>query len=217
MVATLDVRKFFPSTTPTHIVPVLNALGFLDDALADILTFVMLESQLPQGAPTSTLLANLAFARGDTQFIELCRKRNLRYSRFVDDIAISGLDDFKELRGPFKNVIRMTGYDVANEKIHFMPDDQRQVVTGLVVNDKLRPTPQFLRQLRNDIRACINHGARLIAASEGVSVRQLKNKLNGRVAHVLHVDPEIGKRLRGMLCGVDWRSTSPHVFDLKVR
>lgn len=207
MVATLDIRKFFPSTTPELVAPVLAALGFMDEAAADILALVMLDGQLPQGAPTSSLLANLAFAPGDTLFIELCRLRNLRYSRYVDDIAISGADDFAELCGPFKHLINMAGYAVADEKIHFMGRHQKQVVTGLVVNDKLRPTRQYLSQLKSDIRACLDNGASLIAASEGLTVRQLKNQLTGKVAHVRHVDREIGRRLRGMLCGVDWRST----------
>jgi hypothetical protein len=207
MVATLDIRKFFPSTNPALVIPVLVAAGFTAQALTDVLALVMLDGELPQGAPTSCLLANLSFAPGDSLFIHLCRRRRLRYSRYVDDIAISGAGNFAELRGSFVQVITSAGYAVAPDKIRFMARHERQIVTGLIVNDKLRPTPQYIRQLKGDIRTCLEHGAALIAAGDGLTVAQLKSQLTGRVAHVRHVDPETGRRLRGMLCGVDWKST----------
>ena len=46
-----------------------------------------------------------------------------------------------------------------------------------------------------------------MAEVEGLTVTTLKNKLTGRVAHVRHIDPKLGKHLRGMLCGVCWRSS----------
>jgi RNA-directed DNA polymerase len=208
LVATLDIRKFYPSTTPKHLEPVLTAIGFLDKAAEDLLRLVSLNNELPQGAPTSSLLANLAFAPGDTRFIEICGERHLSYSRYVDDIAISGEDDFRDLRSLFINAIESAGFSVADEKIHFMPKHDRQIVTGLLVNDRLRPTPEFIRELKHIIRLCLEHGAILVAESEGLTVTTLKNKLTGRVAHVRNIDRQLGKRLYGMLCGVTWRSTA---------
>jgi hypothetical protein len=110
MVATLDVRKFFPSTNGKLLAPVLDALGFQRDAASALLNLVLLDGQLPQGAPTSSLLANLAFALGDSRFIRLCRRHGLHYSRYVDDIAVSGDSNFISLRGPFIDSIRSSGY-----------------------------------------------------------------------------------------------------------
>ena len=145
---------------------------------------VTLKNELPQGAPTSSLLANLAFAPGDTRFIELCSKRRLAYTRYVDDIAISGESDFHDLRDRFVKIIESTGYGVANEKIRFMPKHDRQIVTGLIVNDRMRPTSEFIRELKHDIRLCLEHGALTMAEAEGLTVTTMKNKLTGRVAHV---------------------------------
>lgn len=208
MVATLDIRKFFPSTTQPHLLPVMAALGFRSEAGADVLGLVMLENSLPQGAPTSSILANLAFAAGDSQFIRICGSKGLAYSRYVDDVAVSGDRDFRDLRGPFVEAIHCAAYAVAPEKIRFMTSSVRQVVTGLVVNDKMRPTREFIRELKDAIRLCVKVGARDAANLDGISVATLKSQLTGRVAHVQNVDAALGKRLRGMLCGVDWRSHS---------
>jgi hypothetical protein len=206
LVATLDLRKFFPSTTPGHLAPMLASLGFAGEVAEDLLQLVTLDGGLPQGAPTSSLLANLAFSAGDSRFIDLCRRRRLRYSRYVDDIAISGECDFHDLRGPFIAAIRLAGYGVADEKVRFMPNGTRQVVTGLVVNDRLRPTQRFVAELRHDIRMCLDLGASCVAAVSGETVGTLKSRLTGRVAHVQHIDAHLGRELRGRLCGVNWRS-----------
>jgi RNA-directed DNA polymerase len=206
MVATLDIRKFFPSTTCLHIEPIIKDLGFSDEAAEVILSLVMFDNELPQGAPTSSLLANLAFNAGDSSFIKICQKKKLRYTRYVDDIAISGDCDFSELRGPFVKAIESTNYSIANEKIHFMPQGVRQTITGLVVNERMRPTRKFVNNLNTTIRFCLEHGASLAAAIEGLSVRQLKNRLTGQVNYLLQSDSVLGKKMKGKLYGVDWRS-----------
>jgi hypothetical protein len=190
------------------------AMGFEGAALDDVVQLVTLLGCLPEGAPTSPLLANLAFASGDESFIRTCRKRKLRYSRYVDDIAISGDCDFHDLRGPFVETIIASGYAVADEKVCFLPRSRRQIITGLVVNDRLRPTREFVSSLKQEIRLCLEKGALTVADVHGTTIRKLKNQLTGRVAHVKHIDPKLGKRLRGMLCGVDWRSTPTTVVPV---
>jgi RNA-directed DNA polymerase len=206
MVATLDVKSFFPSTTRGHIEPVFAIAGIVEEALEDAIALTMLNNSLPQGSPTSSLMANLAFIPADRRFLLLCARKSLNYSRYVDDIAVSGDYDFSELRGPFVNSIRESGYEVAPKKVNFWLSGKRQVVTGLVVNDKLRPTSEFVKELKHCIRLCMKLGPELVAASEGQTVRELKACLTGRVGHVAQCDPRMGKHLRGMIRGVNWRS-----------
>lgn len=205
MVATLDIKDFYPSTSSDMVRPVLNRLGFQGDALESALVLCLLDSCLPQGSPTSGLLANLAFVRGDHELRKMCRGRRLHYSRYVDDIAVSGDGDFADLKGPFIGCIRLAGYSVAKHKVHFRKRSQRQVVTGLVVNEKLRPTKAFIHEVKVNIRMCLEHGAAVVAASEGLSVQALKVRLNGQVNHVAQCDGALGRKLRGMLAGVPWR------------
>ena len=205
MVATLDVKSFFPSTSRRHVEPVFATAGIVGEALERALALTMLNGSLPQGSPTSCLLANVAFIPVDQQFLPLCKRRSLNYSRYVDDIAISGDYDFSELKGPFVNFIREGGYEVALKKVNFRLSGKRQVVTGLVVNDKLRPTSEFVKELKHRIRLCMELGPELVAASEGQTVRELKASLTGRVGHVGQCDPRVGRHLRGLMCCVNWK------------
>jgi len=204
MVATLDVKNFFPSMLRHHVDPVIAAAGIVDEAAEYALSLVLLDGSLAQGSPTSCLLANLGFYNEDAGFLRLCRRRGLAYGRYVDDIAISGDVEFEELRGPFEQLIRAGGFEVASEKVLFQPASQRQIVTGLVVNDRLRPTREFITELKHAIRLCIQLGPEIPARCEGISVRALRMRLQGRLQHLRQCDPKAGRRLRGMLCGIRW-------------
>jgi RNA-directed DNA polymerase len=204
MVATFDVKRFFPSTTRRHIEPVFSAAGLVGEALDYAIVLTLLDGTLPQGSPASCFLANLAFIPADRQFLLLCKRKALNYSRYVDDIAVSGDYNFLELKGPFVDFIRQAGYEAAPKKVLFRSSGQRQVVTGLVVNDKLRPTSEFIAELKHSIRLCMELGPESVAISEGLETRELKARLTGRVGHIAQCDPKLGRRLHGLMCAVNW-------------
>jgi len=204
MVATFDIRDFYPCTARDHIEPVLFEAGFRGQALSAVVSLVLLDDGLPQGAPTSGLLANLGFIPADRLIMRLCRRHLLRYTRFVDDLAISGASDVQRWLGGIKQIVASFGFRLAEDKTRFYRKSERQIVTGLVVNDKLRPTKEFIRELKRRIRYCLEVGADARASIEGVSVGRLRQQLNGQVSHVRHVDRDLGEAFRRLLYGVEW-------------
>jgi retron-type reverse transcriptase len=204
MVGTFDIRNFYPSTTRDKIEPVLFEAGFRGEAASVVASLVLFGGTLPQGAPTSGLLANLAFIPVDRYIRRFCRRHELRFTRFVDDVAISGAQELRELGGAIGQMVLSCGYELATEKTRFYSSSERQIVTGLVVNNRLRPTKEFVRGLKAKVRFCLEFGAQLSAEMNGISVRRLREQINGLVSHVRHVDPELGERLRRMLYGIKW-------------
>ena len=196
MVATLDIHDFYPCTGRRHVEPVLFEAGFHGEALSAVASLVLLDDSLPQGAPTSGLLANLAFVPTDRLIMRLCRRYLLLYTRFVDDLAISGATDLRSYLGAINQIICSFGYRLAEEKTRFFRKSERQIVTGLVVNDKLRPTREFIRDLKRRIRYCLEIGPEARAAIEGVSLGRLRQQLNGQVSHIQYVDKNLGEHLR---------------------
>jgi RNA-directed DNA polymerase len=207
MVATFDVKAFYPSTKPAMVRPVLERLG-LGDATADaVLRLVTMDDQLPQGSPTSGFLANLALEPADRTIDWLCRKHGLNFTRYVDDMAISGDTDLTKFQGTILEAVKECGYEVAPEKIRYMGRNVAQLVTKLRVNDKMRPTREFMAEVKADIWECLNAGAAAVAAERGVQLHNLKNSLTGKVSHIRGADREAGDKLSDMLCGVDWTSS----------
>jgi RNA-directed DNA polymerase len=211
MVATLDVKSFFPSVRTDQVRSIVERFGISDFARDAVVRLTTLENQLPQGSPVSCFLANMIFDSIDRRVDALCRRHKLAYSRYVDDLAISGDFDFRHLRGAFIAPIEEPGFVVAQEKIHFMRQGTSQVVTNLCVNDKLRPTKAFIHEVKEDIWACLKGcGPELLALEKCLSIGALRSRLSGRVGHIAQADPRLGRLLQGRLCGISWHTTRHH-------
>ncbi|MFC1805815.1 reverse transcriptase family protein [Planctomycetota bacterium] len=199
LVVTLDIRRFYPSTTTTQVAAALQRLVPPDVArlAAAVCTY---NGGLPQGSPISMFLANLVFLPADRRFHRLARRHGLAYSRYVDDLAISGDADFRRLKGPFLDIIAAHGYEAAPEKLRVRFRDRAQVVTGLVVNERLRPTRAYCSGVKQMIWNCIDHGSQLMADEVGMSIKRLKERLTGQVRFIAQFHPRLGKKLKGLLC-----------------
>ena len=67
-------------------------------AIARILTKLTTHKyQVPQGIPTSTIIANLVFKPIGLEFEQLAKEHHIKFSMFVDDITLSSKSDFKKL------------------------------------------------------------------------------------------------------------------------
>jgi RNA-directed DNA polymerase len=206
MVANLDVREFFPSITEEMVIETLVRLGCTWKTAALIAALTTYKGYLPQGAPTSTLLANLVFVPIDRDFQIFSRKFELTYTRYVDDITLSGNRDLRPFKDFCIRLVEKRGFSVADNKVFFRGRNVQQIVTGLIVNDKLRPTPNFLRDLRHDLRNCWPEavGPSRVAAAHHCSPGELRRKLRGRIRFVHSIDPKLGRELRGLMVKIRW-------------
>ena len=160
---------------------------------------------LPQGAPTSPALANLAAYRLDQRLGGLAASVDGRYSRYADDIAISG--------GPpvlhaASRLVRLAGRIAAEEgfvvnpaKTAVVGSGSRQQLTGLVVNRRVNvPRPTFDR-----LKATLHNAAVHGPASQNRSGHgDFRAHLAGRVSWVESVNPAKGARLRRIFEQIDW-------------
>ena len=154
-VISFDLKDFFPTTDMEKVRQALSKYYALEGKTLDtILRLTCRGGSLPQGAPTSPHLANLAFLDGDERLANLAQKYKLSYTRYADDMTFSGNglpDGFEDL---VEQIVRRTGYRLAGEKTKRMGRHQCQKVTGLVVNEGVRlPRNQRrrLRAIRRDI------------------------------------------------------------------
>jgi RNA-directed DNA polymerase len=208
LVAAYDISDFFPSTTRNMVRDCFISMNF-EPSLSDVMSkLVTLNNSLPQGAPTSMAVANLVFRPSDLRLRKLCKRYGLNYTRYVDDIAISGMKDFRPLAQPIRGNIEMLGYKVNDKKTQWQFPHNRQVVTGLVVNKILSPTASFLAQTKELIWRCRTEGPDDLADEHGFTVRQLKQMLYGRARFVQSVHSKRGRHLRGLLVGISWQEST---------
>lgn len=145
-----DVKNFFPTIKSRDIYQTFISQQFSPD-IAHILTkLTTFRGQLPQGTPTSTALANLTFIIVDERFIKFCLKNSLTYTRYVDDITISGKSDFQSYSSIIIRIITNSGYAISRKKTSYKigPTD----ITGISVrNNYLTTTKDFKDTLFFDL------------------------------------------------------------------
>jgi len=149
----MDLKDFFPATSQKRVRKYFKGIGWNNEA-SDVLTRLCThKGGLPQGAPTSPRLSNLANYAMDTRLAALAKKFAAAYTRYADDMTFSfDADDAKVIH----NVIGMTKLIVADygyrlhqhEKLHIRRRYEQQTVTGLVVNEVVGLSRKRRRWLR---------------------------------------------------------------------
>lgn len=157
---------------------------------------------LPQGAPTSPALANLAAHRLDVRLAGLAARAGLAYTRYADDLAFSGekihADGFTRT---VADIARDEGFVLSSAKSRIMGASGRQHLAGLVVNDR----PRVARDEVDALRALL-HDARHngVDAANRAGVPDLRAHVAGRIAWVAASDAKRGERLWGVFREVAW-------------
>jgi RNA-directed DNA polymerase len=186
-VFTLDVKDFFPSVGPATASAIFRVLGFDPEALATLVEVTTWDDQLPQGAPTSVGMANLAMYRVDVRVSRLALKQGFAYTRYVDDLAVSGSWRLLDFRRLIQRIVEEEGFTVNPAKMKTMSAGTRQVVTGIVVNKKLN--------LPRDERDSIRRQVREVVSSD-VRSSIVINRVRGRISWLSSVNATKASRLR---------------------
>lgn len=151
-VYTLDIENFFPTIHWGRVYGMLQVYPIhASPDVARILTNLCTnDGCLPQGAPTSPILSNLLCRKLDSRLFRWARENGYTYTRYADDLTFStNQDQFLEGDRAFiKEILSDEGFAVNSEKERLMPSHTRQMVTGLIVNEKLNLPKEFLRGLR---------------------------------------------------------------------
>lgn len=149
-VVNLDIKDFFPSITQEvlekELVVFKELLTKHEYLFSDFIEFVILNKTLPQGSPTSPLLSNIIgyflIDKKVYPYLKEILGDAFSYTRYADDITIS-FDSFEkrnQVKDVVDQVINMVESDglfkINRKKINIMHNSQKQVVTGVVVNQK---------------------------------------------------------------------------------
>jgi RNA-directed DNA polymerase len=160
---------------------------------------------LPQGAPTSPALANLAAFRLDRRLAGLARATGLSYSRYADDLTFSGPARLIRRRSEFEAVaraiIRAEGFRLNDAKALAQASGGRQTVCGVVVNARTN----VRRTDYDELRAILHNAARMGPASQNHGqVEDFRAHLLGRISWVQSLNPARGQRLHELFAAIDW-------------
>jgi hypothetical protein len=153
---------------------------------------------LPQGAPTSPALANLAAHGLDVRLSALAEKLGLRYSRYADDLVFSGeVRSAGALSEQVRAIARDEGFSLNDDKTRAMPAHTRQAVTGVVVNAR----PNLAREEYDLLKARLH---RCLVNGPGADAARLRAELQGRIAWAAQLNPARAAKLQKTFERIEW-------------
>jgi RNA-directed DNA polymerase len=172
-VLTVDIKDFFPSISIARVTQVSAS-----SILAHLCTC---GGALPQGAPSSPRLANLACFRMDRRLSQFAERKGIVYSRYADDMSFSapGASALAKARPFIAHIVRASGFRLNSAKTRLIGPQGRKTVTGLVLAGETVGIGRF--RLR-ELRARIQH-AHVESDSSNVSAIQ------GWLDYVSDADP----------------------------
>jgi retron-type reverse transcriptase len=170
------------------------------------LLLALAEPHLAQGAPTSPAIANLVAFRLDRRLAGLAHQAGMIYTRYADDLTLSGPADLRRrapaIVGLVRRIVTDEGFRLHEGKTRVTTAAQRQVVTGLVVNRAAQVARVDVDRLRAALHRAAVHGP---AAVDGAAQHaDLRRHLEGRVVWAGTGNPARAERLRIALERIDW-------------
>jgi hypothetical protein len=228
VVLRVDLQAFFTSVFAARVIGMLRTAGYPEEVsrtLAALCTHRtppdvlagapdrepidlarLRTPHLPQGAPTSGALANLAAYRLDVRIARLAVKIGATYSRYADDIVLSGERELAHaaptLVARLAAIASEEGFSLNFRKTRVMTESARQRITGIVVNEKLSAPRLELDRLRAILHNCHRHGP---ATQNRDGHADFRAHLRGRVAWIQSLDPKKGARLQALFDRVRWQ------------
>ncbi len=233
VVLRMDLQEFFPSIGGPRIQAIFRMLGY-PESVADLLgglctnatpphvfvntvhshiraetlsdaQRVYRRSHLPQGAPSSPALANMCAYRLDCRLTGLADWAGAVYTRYADDLAFSGGEEFarhvQRYATQIAVIVREEGWSIQHHKTRVMRRGVRQQLASLVVNERLNVSRAAFDALKATLTNCVRHGP---TGQNREGHPDFRAHLIGRVGWVTAVNPAKGHKLQLILAQISW-------------
>ncbi len=230
VVIAMDFAEFFPRIRPAIVRAIFTAMGYpppvalhlagLCMTITQVSQFSQLSTEqrhsldvqklylrphLPQGAPTSPALANLAAWQLDIRLSALCHNQEANYSRYADDMAFSGDKKLLLHAQSFTRLVSHIcigeGFFINPSKTRIMTQGHAQRLTGLVVNSHVNIGRKDFDRLKAILHNCITQNPK---SQNRDNLADFRNHLQGKVSWVESINPQKGQKLRQLFEKIDW-------------
>ncbi len=169
-VLNIDLENFFPSITFFRVRGLFQSKPFnFSYNFSTVLAHLCCHNgKLPQGAPTSPILANLICRSLDKELMSLAYRNRATYTRYCDDITFSfSVKNFNKLPGgicsfdgsttvlgtELQAIIEKNGFNVNAKKTRLSSSMHRMEVTGLTINKFPNVKRDFVDRIRGALHS----------------------------------------------------------------
>lgn len=149
-VGNVDIEDFFGSVDKKMVFECLRKHGYGSELSRSIAGLVTFNNSLPQGAPTSPEISNAILFDFDERLFAAASDVGVTYTRYADDITLSGGSKqvVAQLIRECEEGLKAHGMRLNSKKTRIASIRSSQVVTGLVVNEKVQPSRAYRKRIR---------------------------------------------------------------------
>lgn len=214
-----DIKDFFPSIKTQHVQQLFIGLfGFSEEVAGVLALLTTRHGVVPQGASSSSYLANLVFWDIEPALVAKLNAQGLNYSRFADDITITSIkqldpSELTSIVSAVTNMLAQKGCYQKRSKLHIRKRGQMVLsknglepltVTGLTIFNEAPGIPKAERKaIRTAVKQLEDQ------ATQGATWAQLEplvRRAMGRVGRLIACAHPDGERLKQRLHALKARS-----------
>ncbi len=199
----LDVKNFYDNIKKDKVLSIFKHFFSFPDEVSEVLTeLTTYKGKVPQGACTSSYLANLVFFNSEYSIVSKFRGLGIYYSRLLDDVTLSSEKELTECEiskviKDISSLFKKYGLKINNKKTRIEYRNSKECafeVTGLWVGHSL---PKLRRKERRYIRTIVHACEREYGVNPySENYHELWNKASGLVAKLNRLDQSNHKSLR---------------------
>lgn len=190
LVLKVDIKNFFGSINEEHINNIFFKLGVDSSYISQLTNLCLFQSSLPQGAPTSPYLSNLVLYDFDKEMGKYCFHRKIKYTRYADDITLSGNFNVSEGIKQIENKLRKIGFQLNRNKTKVLRRGMRQLVTGVVVNEKLQVPKNNRKRFRQEAYYILKYGLDSHQEKCNINNSNYLESIIGYGEYILYINPK---------------------------
>lgn len=177
MVLKSDIKNFFPSVRPGKVYDMfVKKLGCTTDISRYLTRLTTVNGQLPQGSPTSTVIANL-ISQGISRRVQgLASTFNGQSGTFVDDVVLSGPKYIDKFKPVLSKIIKQEGFEVNESKTSSFHREEEVVIAGIRVDNGLDAPSHKIKETRKEIEI-LGHDLEAGKKLDKKTVQSIKGKI----------------------------------------
>lgn len=229
VILNVDLENFFETITEKRVYGIFKSLGYCknlsvefakictakisnfrfdglneieQDYFKDMLN--LKEAVLVQGAPTSPSLSNLICRRLDSRLSNLAIKLGVNYSRYADDMTFSGEQDKLPNIKLLNEIIKDEDFKINWKKVGKYKKGQKQLVTGLLIDKKIRVPKKFKKEIYRHLHFCEKYGAHSHFQRVSPNKGYRKEWLLGKIMYINSIEPEEAKKMFKIAKRINW-------------
>ncbi|MGD1042417.1 MAG: reverse transcriptase family protein [Sedimentisphaerales bacterium] len=201
----LDIKNFYPSIHNTKVYEFFISQECSPD-VAHILTKLTTRNHaLPLGTSTSPFLADQIVRPIDSRISAMAKKVGLKYTRYVDDITLSGNFELERITGTVMKVLKQSGFKTKKEKlIYYKPGDNamERIITGVgIINGRISAPLDYVNAFKVELKNAIVQSRREKPEGEF----KPREHYHGKITYIKWLDPNQGNKLMSMYRKVKWQ------------